>query len=119
MANLTKRTPEKDAVILQALREKPTYASAARRARVSRQQLYVWRRDDPDFDAACIAARNEGLDALEDKLIERGMKNDTTAAIFMLKSLRRETYGDKIQHSGEVSTVVVREIHVPKPEGLS
>lgn len=28
-------------------------------------------------------------------------------------------FTDKIQHSGEVSTVVIREIHVPKPEGVS
>jgi uncharacterized linocin/CFP29 family protein len=118
MANLPKRTPEKDVVILDALREKPTYASAARKARISRRTLYEWRKEDPEFDAACIAARNEGLDALEDKLIERGMKNDTTAAIFMLKSLRRETYGDKVQHSGEVGTVVIREIHIPKPEDV-
>ena len=30
-----------------------------------------------------------------------------------------QRYGDKIQHSGEVNTVVVREIHVPKPEAVS
>ena len=119
MANLPKRSPEKDAVILQALREKPTYSSAARKARISRTTLTNWRQDDPDFAAACELAREAGMDAIEDKLVDRAMKNDTTAAIFMLKSWRRERYGDKLQHSGEVSTVVIREIHVPKPEGLS
>lgn len=117
MANVPKRSPEKDEVILQALREKPTYSYAARKAKIARTTLTRWRADDPDFNDACTAARNEGLDAIEDNLVERAMKNDTTAAIFMLKSLRREIYGDKIQHSGEVGTVVIREIHVPKPDG--
>lgn len=40
------------------------------------------------------------LDDLEVKLIERGAKSDTTAAIFMLKSNRRETYGDRVAHTG-------------------
>lgn len=94
----TTRTPEKTAAILEALREKPSYSAACRKARVPRRTFYEWRDADADFDAACIAARNEGLDALEDALVTRGAKNDTTAAIFMLKSLRREVYGDRVQH---------------------
>ena len=35
------------------------------------------------------------MDALEDALIDRGAESDTTAAIFMLKSWRRDRYGDK------------------------
>ncbi len=92
-------TPEKETVILNALREKPSYAAACRKARISRQTFYRWRRDDPEFDERVIAARNEGLDALEDALATRGIKNDTTAAIFLLKSHRREVYGDKIDHT--------------------
>lgn len=108
--NVSHVPPEKRDVILDALREKPTYSFAARKARINRRTLNRWRNADPDFNAACIAARNEGLDALEDELVNRGMKNDTTAAIFMLKSLRREIYGDKVQHSGDEDAPLVVQI---------
>lgn len=95
MANITSFTPEKEEVILASLREKPNFAAACRKAKISRPTFYAWRRDNPEFDAKVVDARNQGLDALEDALIDRGLKVDTTAAIFMLKSHRRETYGDK------------------------
>jgi hypothetical protein len=102
MANLSKRTPEKDLVILDALREWPTFTNAARKAKVSRNTLNEWRRDDPDFDKACLAARDEGFDAVEDKLIDRTRKGDTTAMIFLLKGRRRPIYGERqaLEHSG-------------------
>lgn len=104
MANLSKHTPEKEEELLAALREKPVFAAACRKARISRFTFYDWRRSDPGFNARILAAREEGLDALEDALTTRGMKNDTTAAIFMLKSLRRETYGERlaVNHGGTV-----------------
>lgn len=94
----TIRTPEKEAALLEALRERPVFAAACRKARIGKQAFYDWRRDDPEFDRRVVDARNEGLDALEDALATRGAKDDTTAAIFLLKSLRREIYGDKITH---------------------
>src|SRR5436190_21856732 len=93
--------PKKE-VILQSLREKPVFAAACRKAHISRQTFYRWRSDDPDSDRAVLAARETGLDALEDALNSRGLKDDTTAAIFMLKSLRREIYGDKVKHELDV-----------------
>jgi transposase-like protein len=92
-------TPEKEATILEALRERPSFAAACRKARISRPTFYKWRREIPGFEERVIAARNEGLDALEDALATRGAKNDTTAAIFLLKSHRRDVYGDKIDHT--------------------
>lgn len=106
---LTIRTPEKEAVLLDALREKPVFTAACRRARISREAFNQWRRDDPDFNQRVLAAREQGLDALEDALSTRGLKNDTTAAIFMLKSLRREIYGDKVDHTHRVSLVTAPE----------
>jgi hypothetical protein len=90
-------TPEKEQQVLDALREKPMYTSAARKARVTRQTLYNWRMANPDFAERCEQARAEGFDALEDALVTRGLKSDTTAAIFLLKSWRPERYGDKAQ----------------------
>jgi hypothetical protein len=101
VSHRTARTPEKGQAILAALREKPSFAAACRKARVSRSIFYDWRHEDPAFDAAVIKAREEGLDALEDALVTRGAKNDTTAAIFMLKSLRRSIYADRLEHTGE------------------
>lgn len=103
MSNQTIRTPEKEAVILAALREKPVYVAACRKARISKSAFLDWRRNDPVFDQRVIAAREQGLDALEDALNTRGLKDDTTAAIFMLKSLRREIYGDRVNHQHTVA----------------
>jgi hypothetical protein len=38
-------------------------------------------------------AREQGLDALEDALFERGAEGDTTAAIFMLRGWARTSGG--------------------------
>lgn len=98
MANRTIRTTEKETLLLEALRERPVFSSACRKARVSRVAFYEWRRDDPAFDANVLAARQQGLDAIEDALHQRALKNDTTAGIFLLKSLRRDVYGDRVDH---------------------
>jgi hypothetical protein len=99
MASQTIRTSEKEEAILAALREKPVYSAACRKARVSRAAIHEWRRDDPAFADRVLVAREEGYDALEDALGERGLIDDTTAAIFMLKSHRRAVYGDRIDHN--------------------
>jgi hypothetical protein len=92
----TIRTPEKEIALTAALHERPSYLSACRKANISRAAFYQWKQSDPAFAERIEAARNVGLDALEDALIARGLKNDTTAAIFMLKSHRREIYGDRL-----------------------
>lgn len=77
------------------MRERPVLTSALKRARIGRTSYYDWIAADPIFKQAVKDAIEEGLDALEDALIERGLATDTTAAIFMLKSRRRDIYGDK------------------------
>jgi hypothetical protein len=112
----TIRTPEKEAVILDALREHPSYNRACRKARIVKSSLWTWRRDDPAFAARCEAAREDGIDALEDALMERGTKDDTTAAIFLLKSWRRERYGDRLAVTLDVRQAAERaaaELGVP------
>lgn len=81
---------------------------AARAARVNRAQIYRWRAADPAFAEADDLKREEALDELEDSLYQRGKKGDTTAAIFLLKSQRRATYGDVSRHeiSGAVAAAV-------------
>lgn len=98
----TTRTPEKEQAILEQLRLTGRVTIACRAARIPRMTYYSWRSLDDAFRAASDAARREGIDALlddvENALIARAKKIDTTAAIFLLKSHRRETYGDKIAH---------------------
>lgn len=89
-------TPEKEQAVLDALRERPSFAAACRKAHISRRTFYNWREQFPEFNAAVLKAREEGLDALEDALVDRGQKHDTTAAIFLLKSHRRAVYGEKV-----------------------
>ena len=99
MANTPKRTPEKDLVILDALREWPTFSHAARKARIARSTLSQWRREDQAFNVAVLAAQDEGFDAIEDKLVDQTKRGDTTAMIFLLKGRRRPIYGDKVDVS--------------------
>lgn len=95
MADVTAVTAEKKATILEALSNHPSYARAARKVRITRMTLWRWRRDDSAFAAECEQARELGMEALEDALIERGEKHDTTAAIFMLKGWKPDRYQEK------------------------
>lgn len=95
---LTVRTAENEQKLLDALLVKPTFTYACAKARISREALNQWRREDPDFDDRLLAARKDGAWAIVDSLTTRGMKNDTTAAIFLVKSLLRETFGDRQSH---------------------
>lgn len=97
----TIRTPEKEIALTNALHARPSIAAACRKARISRNAYYEWIAADNGFKARMKVARDIGLDALEDALIDRGLKNDTTAAIFMLKSHRREIYGDRVTNEHE------------------
>lgn len=103
----TVRTPEKEQRILDALIERPSVAAACRRARIARSSYYLWRADDPGFAARADVAIETGLDRIEDALVERAVKHDTTAAIFLLKTRRRAVYGDRteatVTHRGEVT----------------
>ena len=104
MANQTIRTPEKEKAILDALELHPSKSRACRSARIGRNAFYEWCKDDPEFAAKIEAAREKGIDALEDALFKDAIEgHNTTAAIFMLKSWRRERYGDKseVKHSGD------------------
>src|ERR1041385_6834032 len=81
---------------LDTLSSTGSVTSVAKAAGASRNAFYDLRRSDPQFRDAWHRAREQGLDALEDRLIERGAESDTTAAIFiMLKKLRPEIYADQ------------------------
>jgi hypothetical protein len=116
MANRTTRTPEKDAIFLEALRNGASISSAAKSAAYGRTSIYQWRKDNADFAAAWDEALDEGTDVLEDEVMRRARdgvdeprfyegevcgyvrKYSDTLAIFLLKARRPEKYGDKAEH---------------------
>lgn len=98
MANISKFTPEKREAVLDALHNHPSLGRAARKVRVTRHTLRNWRKANPDFAAEVEAAREAGFEVLEDSMIERGAKDDTTAAIFMLKGWNPERYRETTRH---------------------
>ncbi len=118
MADSPLYTPEKAERICDALHEKPSVAAACRRVRISRKTYYNWRKSQDGFAAMVDAAKNEGLDAAEDALIERGMKSDTTALIFMLKAHRPDVYKERFsgeltgKDGGPIAVTQIRD-HVP------
>lgn len=82
---------------LAQLAKLPNVAEACRAAGVTRQAAYQARQADPEFASRWKDALDESTDDLVGKLYERALKDDTTAAIFLLKSHRRDVYGDRVQ----------------------
>jgi hypothetical protein len=65
VANRTKRTPQRERVILAELAKGATIAEAAAAAGVGRRTAIEWRDQDPDFKAAWEDAYETGVDLLE------------------------------------------------------
>lgn len=96
-------TPEKTEKFLEALRAGGSVAMACRASTMSRASAY-WRRDkEPEFRDAWLKALEDGTDGLEDALHLRAKRDDTTAAIFLLKARRPEIYRETIrqEHTGK------------------
>ena len=79
-------------------------SSACMAAGIVRATWYRWIEDDAVFSQAAEHISERHLDRLAERLHQRGEDTDTTAAIFLLKSHRREVYGDRqqVDHSGTV-----------------
>lgn len=101
----THSTSIKGQKVLVALRQGKSIAAACRSALINRQTYYNWVNGDEAFARDVHDAKEEGTDALEDRLMVRAKKDDTTAAIFLLKARRPEVYRDNIkhEHSGTIS----------------
>jgi hypothetical protein len=67
-------------------------------ASIGRTTWYRWRQEDPAFDSLARDAEEAVGDRLEAVAIKRATKKEgasDTLLIFLLKSLRRERFGDK------------------------
>lgn len=83
---------------------------------LSRETFYRWQREDKSFKNAIEKAEPEErfMDFLESKLVEKINGGDTTSIIFALKTKgKKRGYIERqeIEHSSDVETNVVFEIH--------
>lgn len=80
---------------LTALAEKGNVVSACKKAKVDHKTVYKHKRFDPEFASDWKDALGEAIDSLEGALIQRGIRDDTTAAIFLLKAHKPELYRER------------------------
>jgi hypothetical protein len=82
-------------VFIEALAQRPNVSRAARAAGISRRRVYQVREADPEFAAEWDDAIAGSLDELEEIAFGRAKDVSDTLMIFLLKSHRKETYGEK------------------------
>ena len=106
---------------LSALRVAPVVRQACKQAGISRAEAYRERHRDVDFAQQWQEALNDGIDEVELALHIRARKQDTTAAIFLLKNLRPEVYGENVNVnvSGSLSIEEVRQAQTSLTEKLN
>lgn len=66
-------------------------------AGISRSGFYRWIAVDPAFGDEVQMAEEERRDRLEDEAVRRAMEGSDTMLIFMLKTLRRQQFGDRLE----------------------
>ena len=101
-------------VFLAALQAMPVVRVACQKAGISRSEAYKVRSTDAVFALAWKQALQDGIDMVEATLHVRARKNDTTAAIFLLKNLRPEVYSENlnVNVNGSVS---IEEVQGARP----
>ncbi len=94
---MTSLTTKKDwrHTFLDALNTHGVITQAAKEAGVSRQTVYFERRNNQWFADEWEKALERGVDALEDAAKIRAFEGSDTLLIFLLKSRRREIYGER------------------------
>ena len=79
---------------LKALAKTPNVSLAAKAAGVSARTAYNHRDDDPVFGEQWLDALNRSVDKVEAKVFQQAIDGDTQLQMFILKSHRRQIYGD-------------------------
>jgi hypothetical protein len=82
---------------------------AARNVRIARATAYGWKKADQEFDAAWIDAVETGLDLLETKLYDSGMKGNSQDAQFILRYRRYNNDGGRPQQSNFSLNITLEE----------
>jgi hypothetical protein len=74
---------------------------ACKKANIANQTYYRWREQDESFAKQCDEVMNDVGDFVENKLITRIDKEDTTAIIFYCKTkLKHRGYVERIEQTG-------------------
>src|SRR5688572_429551 len=73
---------------IEALTTHGTVYHAAQAAGVSRQTVYRWRDEDPEFADLWYEAIENAVDAVENMIYQRALGGDVIAGIFYLKAQR-------------------------------
>jgi hypothetical protein len=91
--------------LLDALRKSPIVQIACQQAEVARATYYRWRKEDPDFAAACDDALSEGAelvsDMAESKLISAIKDQNFSAISFWLRN-RHPAYADRLRIQAKI-----------------
>jgi 20S proteasome alpha/beta subunit len=74
--------------------------ASAMAAGVSRALIYKALENDEAFQADFEEAKDEAIELLEATLRQQALSGNTTALIFLLKSLDPQTYNDRVQVTG-------------------
>src|ERR1041384_1624108 len=78
-----------------ALTTQGTVSHAAQAAGVSRNTVYRWRDEDPEFAILWDAAHEKAVDSVESVLFQKALSGDTICMIFYLKA-HRPIYRDRL-----------------------
>ena len=102
------------AKFLRSLAKTPSVTIAARAANVSTRACYKAKDADPEFAEAWSDAINKSVDALEDAVYRRALREDSQLAMFVLKAFRPERYRETSRV--EIDQRLVGVIVVPEKE---
>ena len=78
-----------------ALTTHGTVSHAAQAAGVSRNTVYRWRDEDPEFAILWDEAHEQAVDSVESVLFQKALSGDTICMIFYLKA-HRPIYRDRL-----------------------
>jgi hypothetical protein len=97
-------------VFLEALRNSPNVKAACRAADIARSLAYREKAADPAFGEAWDDAIADAVDDLEEAAFHRARTESDTLAIFLLKSHRRDVYGEKPAGQGDQLTDAINRL---------
>lgn len=111
MARKKKLTPKKRSrssadwrsAFLASLKETGNVRASCEAAGVERTTVYDRRDGDPEFAAAWKEAMDDAIDLLVTAARQRATATSDTLLIFLLKSHRREVYGDQSRHDHRIA----------------
>ena len=80
---------------IETLASQGTVSHAAQAAGVSRNTVYRWRDDDPEFAILWDEAHEQAVDSVESVLFQKALSGDSICLIFYLKA-HRPIYRDRL-----------------------